>query len=134
MVEKLNIFRRRESETLIDNQDIYNSLTSNSIHTEDYRNFILYLDVGFTGTPVAQPNQINILFDIEFSGNNVNWHKLTDLWYGYLNYTDAQTATALSESMGHDVQGRYIRLVATVTGGTEGVDYFTVTARMEFYN
>jgi len=134
MVEKLNIFRRRNSETLINNQDIYNSYTSNSIHTEDYRNFVLYLIVGFTGTPVAQPNQINILLDIEFSEDNTIWYRLTDWWYGYLNYTDAQTATRLLESMGYYIQGRYIRLLATVTGGSEGVDYFTVIAKIEFYN
>ena len=134
MVEKLNIFRRRNSQTLIDNKDIHNSYTSSSIHTEDYRNFVLYLNVGFTGTPVAQPNQINILLDIEFSDDNITWYRLTDWWYGYLNYTDAQTATALLESMGYYIQGRYIRLNATVTGGTEDVDYFTVTAKIEFYN
>lgn len=127
MVEKLNIFRRRNSETLIDNQIITDSYTSSSIHTEDYRNFVLYLDIDSTEEPT------DILFDIEFSDDNVTFYKLTDLWYGYLAYTDIQTATRLLESMGYYIQGRYVRLVATVTGGSSTA-YFTVTAKMEFYN
>jgi len=127
MVEELNIFRRRNSETLIDNQVITGIYTSSSIHTEDYRNFVLYLDIDSTGQAT------DILFDVEFSDDNVNFYKLTDWWYGDLRYTDTQTATRLLESMGYYIQGRYVRLKATVTGGSAGND-FTVTAKMEFYN
>ncbi len=127
MVEKLNIFRRRNSETLISNRVITDLYTSSSIHTEEYRRFVLYLDIDSTGQPT------DILFDVEFSDDNLNWYKLTDWWYGDLRYTAAQTANGIKESMGYYIQGRYVRLVATVAGGSIGND-FTVTAKMEFYN
>ena len=127
MVEKLNIFRRRNSETLIDNQTITDTYTSSSIHAEDYRKFVLYLTISSTGQPT------DILFDVEFSDDNVNFYKLTDLWYGDLRYEDTATADGIRESMGYYIQGRYVRLTATVTGGS-ATDYFTVTAKMEFYN
>ena len=127
MVEKLNIFRRRNSETLIDDEAIQTTYTSSSIHTEDYRNFVLYLDIVSTGTPT------DILFHVEFSDDNTNWYRLTDWWYGYLDYTDAQTEDGIKESMGYYIQGRYVRLRTVVTGGATA-DYFTVTAKMEFFN
>lgn len=126
-MEKLNIFRRRNSQTLIDNQVITDAYTSSSIHTEDYRNFVLYLDVISTGDPTT------IRFDVEFSDDNVTWYTLTDDFYGRLEYEDDQVEDGITESMTHQVQGRYVRLVGTVTGGSAG-NTFTVTAKMEFHN
>ena len=126
-MEKINLNRRATSTTLINNQAIQDSYTSTSIRTEFYRNFVLYLDIDSTGTPT------DILFHVEFSDDNSNWYKLTDWWYGDLRYTDTQTITALKESMGYYIQGRYVRLRAVVTGGSAG-NIFTVTAKMEFYN
>ena len=128
MVEKSNIFRRRNSETLIDNKAIQTTYTSASIHVEDYREFVLYLSINSTLAPT------DILFRVQFSDDNVTFYNLTDWWYGDLRYEDTATADGITESMGsHCVQGRYIRLFATVTGGS-ATAYFTVTAKMEFYN
>ncbi len=127
MVEKLNIFRRRNSETLIDNELITDTYTSSSIRTEDYRNFVLYLNIDSTGTPT------DILFHVDFSDDNTTWYKLTDHWYGDLRYEDTATADGITESMGYYIQGRYVRLRAVVTGGGAAA-YFTVTAKMEFFN
>lgn len=128
MVEELNIFRRRNAINLIDNQAIVTSYTSNSVLTEDYRNFILYLNILSTSTPT------DILFDVQFSDNNTDWYKLTDWWFGDLRYEDTATVSpGIKSSMGYYIQGKYVRLVATVTGGTTAA-YFTVTAKMEFFN
>jgi len=113
--------------TLIDNNQIQTSSTSGSISTMNYRNFVLYLDIDSTGAPT------DLVFEVQFSDDNVNFYKLTDHWYGDLRYEDVATASRIRESMGYYIQGRYVRLVATVTGGS-ATAYFTVTAKIEFYN
>lgn len=123
----LGVNHRSISHTLIDNEEIETAYTSDSIYTRDFRNFVLYLNIDSTGSAT------DILFDIEFSDDDVTFYKLTDWWYGDLRYTDTQTADGVLESMGYYIQGRYVRLTATVTGGSQG-NTFTVTAKMEFYN
>ena len=118
---------RAKIQTLINNQAIQTSLVSSSVSTEDHRNFVLYLDVTSTGTPT------DILFSVQFSNDNVNWYSLTDWFYGDLRYEDTATANGLHESMSWHTVGRYMRLNAGVTGGTVA-NYFTVTARVEFYD
>ena len=127
MGEKIDLIRRKNSTTLINNHQIQTTYTSSSVVTEFYRNFVLYLDLLSTGQPT------DILFDVEFSDDNSNWYKLTDWWYGDLRYITAQTTTRIKESMGYYIQGRYVRLKATVTGG-DATNYFTITAKMEFFN
>ena len=123
----LGVNHRSASSTLIDNVEIQTNYTSDSVYTRDFRNFVLYLNIDSTGSAT------DILFDVEFSDDNVTFYKLTDWWYGDLRYTDTQTAAGVLESMGYYIQGRYVRLTTTVTGG-DGTNYFTVTAKMEFYN
>jgi len=128
VIKKQDLSRRKRSKTLIDNQVITDTYTSTSIRTEDFRTFVLYLDIDSTGQPT------DTVFNIQFSEDNVYWYNLTEWQYGDLRYEDTATANRVRESMGHiNILGRYIRLLATVTGG-DGTNYFTVTAKMEFYN
>jgi len=113
-------------QTLID-QKVITSQTSNSVSTEDKRNFILYLDITSTGTPT------DILFKVQFSNDNSNWYDLTDWFYGDLRYEDTATASGLHECMSWHTVGRYMRLYAEVTGGDDD-NYFTITAKVEFYD
>ena len=123
----LGVNHRSASNTLIDNEEIETTSTSDSVYTRDFRNFVLYLNVDSTGSPTT------IRFDVEFSDDNVTFYHLTDDFYGRLEYTDTQTADGITESMTHQVQGRYVRLVGTVVGGSQG-NTFTVTAKIEFHN
>jgi len=124
----LGIIHRSASNTLINAQDIVTTYTSDSVYTRDFRNFVLYLNIDSTGAPT------DIVFTVQFSDDNTTWYNLTDWWYGDLRYEDVATASGIKESMGYYIQGRYVRLLATVTGGTAQTNYFTVTAKMEFYN
>jgi len=113
--------------TLINARNIQDSHTTSSINTENYRNFILYLNIKSVGTPT------DIIFDVEFSNDNSDWYKLDDWWWGDLRYEDTATASGYKDACGYYIQGRYMRLVVTVAGGAVA-SYFTVTAKVEFFN
>jgi len=118
---------RSQIYTLIDSEDVVSSYTSNSIDTWDYRYFVLYLDIDSTSTPT------DLVINVQFSPDNTNWYNFMNWFYGDMRWEDTATASGVAECVCYNNVGRYMRLVATVTGGS-GSAYFTVTARVELYN
>jgi hypothetical protein len=121
---------RTETNLLIDNITLNNlrsAYTSNSLSTDFYRNFILYIHVTSEGEPT------DIVFEVQFSHDNVTWYKYMNDFFGDLRYEDTATASpGLYESVSALCAGRYMRVKITGTG-TASSDTFTATVYAEFY-
>jgi hypothetical protein len=119
---------RTVTKLLIDNVTLNSTkstYTSGSFSTDFYRNFILYIKVMSTGSPT------DIVFDVEFSHDNVLWYKYTNWFYGDLRYEDLATESpGVYESVSFPCAGRYMRVKIT---GTVGQASFNTTVYAEFY-
>lgn len=118
---------RSEVFTPIDAQNVETAYTSDSVSTWGYRYFVLYLDIDSTESPT------DIVIEVQFSPDNTNWYKFMNDFFGDMRWTDTETADGVAECVCYNNVGRYMRLVATVTGG-DGSNFFAVTARVELYN
>ncbi|MHA1852580.1 MAG: hypothetical protein ACTSUF_03625 [Candidatus Heimdallarchaeaceae archaeon] len=121
---------RTQPKLLIDNitlNNIRSSYTSESMSTDFYRNFILYIWVSSSGTPT------NIVYEIEFSHDNTTWYKYTNDFFGDLRYEDTATASpGIYECVSYPCAGRFMRLKITGTG-LSSTNTFTTKVYIEFY-
>jgi len=121
---------RTKAKLLIDNitlDDTKSTYTSSSFSTEFYRNFILYIYLKSTASPT------DIVFEVQFSHDNVLWYKYMNWFYGDLRYEDTATVSpGLLESVSFPCAGRYMRLRIVGTGVEQGATFAT-TVYAEFY-
>lgn len=117
--------------TLIDGtvfNDVTTSENSAKVDTDDYRKFLLFLDVDSTGTPTT------VQFIVQFSDDGgTTWYDYKQSLFASLYYEDQDTASGITECFSGECAGRDFRLRVVATG-TDATNTFTVTAKVEFYS
>ena len=119
-------YKRQEAITFIDNvtfDNVTTTKTSDEFESAPYSNFLLLVDLAVTETPT------NIVIDVEFSHDRVNWFKYMNGPFGDLRWEDS--AGDKMESISGAVLAPWIRIKATATG-TTAANKFTLTARAIF--
>jgi len=98
--------------------DAITTITSTSFRCVPFHDFAILIKLVVAGTPT------DILFDIEFSEDNVTFYKLMNGPFGDLRYEDA--AGNKNEAVFGKIAGKYVRVTATATG-TAAQDTFTAS-------
>lgn len=127
-INRLLRVARSKTTTLLRAQvfdDVTITITSSAVDCRNYRSFLLYLDLDSTNTPT------DILFDVEFSDDNVTFYKYKDGYFGNLRYEDTACASGQYECVPDKCYGNFMRLTATATG-TTAQNIFTITAKIVF--
>ena len=108
--------------------DVQTAYNSAKVDVDQWKHFLLYLDVDSTGT-----GDHIIQFIPQFSDDGgTTWYSWKQGLFASLFYEDVDTASGIKECFSGEVAGRDMRLrvVATTTSATLK---FTVTAKVEFY-
>ena len=117
--------------TLVDAQvfdNVQTAYNSAKVDCDQWKHFLLYLDVDSTGT-----GDHIIQFIPQFSDDGgTTWWTYKQGLFASLFYEDQDTASGILECLSGDVVGKDFRLrvVATTTSATLK---FTVSAKVEFY-
>lgn len=129
--ERWEVIRRSSLITLIDAitlDDDPTSYNSSAQAVDEWRHFLLYLDVDSTGTPTT------VRFILQFSDDEgTTWYSYLQGLFASLYYEDQDTASGIKECFSGDVVGRDLRLRAVGTG-TSASNSFTITAKLELYS
>lgn len=116
-------FKRQKTIILI-NAITFNAVTTSKSSTifevRPYRNGLLLINLDVTGAPT------DILFDLEFSDDQVNWFKYIIGPFGDLRYEDA--AGDKKECLNFPILAPFMRLSATARG-TDASKTFLITAK-----
>lgn len=117
--------------TLIDAATYDDSTTSENSaaqDTDEYRKFLLFLDVDSANTPTT------VQFIVQFSDDGgTTWYDYKQGLFTSLYYEDQDTASGITECFSGECAGRDFRLRVVATG-TDATNTFTVTAKVEFYS
>ena len=98
---------------------------SDIIDVRPYARGLLMLNIDFTGTA----DSIDIVFRLQFSHNQVDWHTYMIGPWGDLRYIDADK----KECLDFPIIAHYMRLRA-VSSGCSSSNYLTVTAKAVLQN
>lgn len=125
-----DLVRSNTITTLIDGEvfdDSQTSYNSSAVSVDDYKHFLLYLDVDSTLAPTT------IQFIVQFSDDGgTTWYDYKQGLFASLFYEDQDTASGIKECFSGECAGRDFRLRAVATG-TDATNKFTVTAKVGFY-
>lgn len=117
-------FKRQKTVIFIDNitfNDVITVKTSNPFYSAPYATFLLLHKIVVTATPT------DIVIEIEFSDDKVNWYKYIRTPFGDLRWEDA--AGDKLESIDGLVLAPWLRVKVTATG-TTAVNKFTSTVKL----
>lgn len=107
--------------------DVTTSKNSETIDTEDFKEFALFLFIDSTLTPT------DIVFKVQFSNDGgTTWFDLQNDFWSDLRYEDSATAAGIREVLAGPCIGRKIRLRVVATG-TGAANKFTVSAYLGLY-
>jgi len=103
------------------------SYNSDAINTEDFTDFLLFLNIDSTLAPT------DVVFIVQFSDDGgTTWYDYQNDFWGDLRYEDVATAAGIKECLHGKVGGRKMRLRAVATG-TDATNYFDITAKIELF-
>ncbi len=105
--------------------DTLSTFTTTSFRCLPFNEFLLLIKFVVTATPT------DILFIVEFSADNVTFHKYMNGPFGDLRYEDS--AGNKNEAISGKCLGRYVRVTVTATG-TTAANKFTVDINLLISN
>lgn len=123
--------RKTAISTIVNAQDFDDAQTSynsDGQDVDDWRYFLLYLNVDSTGTGAHY-----IQFILQFSPDGgTNWYDLAEGEFAALFYEDVDTASGIKECFSGKCHGRDMRLRIVATNTSANLK-FTVTAKLELW-
>ena len=102
--------------------DSTSTVTSDSIRCVPFHDFLLLIKLVVTASPT------DIIFEVEFSNDDVTFYKYMNGPFGDLRYED--TAGNKNEAISGRCIGKYIRVTAIATG-TTAQNKFTATVNLQ---
>lgn len=96
------------------------SILSSAINCEEYKEFLLEVDVAVTLAPTT------VQFKVFFSDDDTTYYQYMKDFWGLLLYEDS--AGAKTEALPGKIMGKYMKVQA-VGVGTDAANKFTITAK-----